>query len=117
MKIIKGDTVIVISGEDKGSVGRVIALFTDTQRVLVEKVNMVKRHTKPRSQTQAQGGIIEKEAPIHISNVALYDPKSKVGTRIRTRVRVEKDGDRMVKIKERISARSGEVIEKSSPKE
>jgi len=115
VKIIKGDTVIVISGEDKGSVGRVITIFPDEQRVLVEKVNMVKRHTKPRSQKQSQGGIIEKEATIHISNIALYDPKAKAPTRIKTRVRMEKDGNRMVKIKERISARTGEVIEKSTP--
>ena len=117
MKIIKGDTVIVISGEDKGEISRVIAIFPENNKVLVEKVNMVKRHTKPRSQNQAQGGIIEKEAPIHVSNVALYDSKSKTSTRIKTRVRYEKDGDRRVKIKERIAARSGEVIEKGSPKE
>jgi ribosomal protein L24 len=60
------------------------------------------------------GGIIEKEAPLPISKVALYDPKARKGTRVRTRVRLEKDGKRQVKIKDRISARTGEVIEKPS---
>ncbi len=116
MNIIKGDEVIVISGDDKGLKGRVIAIFPDEQKVLVEKVNMVKRHTKPKSQQQ-QGGILEKESPIHISNIALYDPKAKAATRVKTRVRKEKDGNRMVKIKERISARTGEVIDKSQTKD
>ena len=112
MDIRKGDEVIVISGSEKGNTGRVLAVLTKSQRVIVEKLNMIKRHTKPRSQQQAQGGIVEKEAPIHISNVALYDSKVKGGTRVRCRVRYEKDGDRQVAIKDRISVRSGEVLEK-----
>jgi len=107
-----GDTVIVVSGDEKGKIGRVIAIFPKKQRVLVEKINMIKRHTKPRSQTQMHGGIIEKEAPMAVSNVALYDPKSKKATRVRYRIREEQDGNRKIKVKDRLSARTGEVLEK-----
>jgi large subunit ribosomal protein L24 len=110
--IKRGDEVIVISGDEKGKVGRVLYVYPKTQRILVEKINMIKRHTRARSQQQQQGGIVEKEAPIHISNVALYDPKAKRGVRIRSRVHYETDGDRRLKIKDRISAKSGEVLEK-----
>ena len=116
MDIRTGDTVIVISGDEKGKVGRVIAIFPKKRRVLVEKINMIKRHTRPRSQAQMQGGIIEKEATLPLEKVALYDPKAKKGTRVRYRVRYEKDGDRRVKIKDRLSARTGEVIEKPAHK-
>lgn len=74
MKIIKNDTVKVVSGNHKGKVGKVLKVFPKTNRVIVEKVALVKRHRKPRSQTD-QGGILEKEAPIHISNVLLVCPK------------------------------------------
>jgi large subunit ribosomal protein L24 len=84
--------------------------------VLVEKINMIKRHTRPRSQSQTQGGIIEKEATLHISNVALYDPKAKGGVRVQYRVRYEKDGNRQVRVKDRVSAKTGEVIEKPDHK-
>lgn len=112
MDIRSGDTVIVISGDEKGKIGRVIAVFPKKKRVLVEHINMIKRHSKPRSQTQMQGGIIEKEAPLPVSKVALYDPKSKKGTRVKYRVRFEKDGARRVKVKDRLSARTGEELEK-----
>ncbi len=112
MDIVKGDEVIVISGDEKGKIGRVLYVYPKTQRVLVEKINMIKRHTRARSQQQQQGGIVEKEAPIHISNVALYDPKAKKGVRIRTRIHYENDAGRKVKIRDRISAKSGEVLEK-----
>jgi large subunit ribosomal protein L24 len=72
--IIKNDTVKVISGNHKGKIGRVLKVFPRNQRVIVEKVNLVKRHSRPRSQTD-QGGIIEKEAPIHVSNIILICPK------------------------------------------
>jgi large subunit ribosomal protein L24 len=111
--IRKGDTVIVISGDERGNIGRVLAVFPKKQRVLVEKINMIKRHTRGRSQTQMQGGIIEKEAPLHVSNVALYDPKQKVATRVKYRIRYETDAGRRVAIKERLSVRTGEVIEGS----
>lgn len=74
MKIIKNDTVKVISGNHKGKVGKVLKVFPGTRRVIVEKVNLVKRHQKARSQTEP-GGILEKEASIHVSNVLLVCPK------------------------------------------
>jgi len=105
IKIRKGDTVMVIAGDDKGKTGRVLAVDADKQRVVVEKVNFVKRHTKARRQG-AQGGILEKEAPLHLSNVQLYDPKAGRGTRVG--VRVLPDGRR-----ERISRASGETLAKA----
>jgi large subunit ribosomal protein L24 len=101
--------VAVIAGDDKGTLdnprlGRVLSVDEPKQRVVVEKVNMVKRHTKARRQG-VKSGIVEKEAPIHLSNVMLYDPKSKRGTRVRSHTRP--DGDR-----ERISVVSGETIPK-----
>jgi large subunit ribosomal protein L24 len=81
MHVKKDDTVIVITGKDKGKKGRVIAAYPRENRVLVEGVNMVKRHTRP-SQANPQGGIIEREAPIHVSNVMHVDPKSGKPTRI-----------------------------------
>ena len=109
IKIRKGDTVAIIAGDDKGTMdnprtGRVLSVDEARQRVVVEKVNMVKRHTKARKQG-AKSGILEKEAPIHVSNVMLYDTKSKRGSRIRIHVRP--DGKR-----ERLSVVSGEAIGK-----
>ena len=74
MNIVKNDTVKVISGNHRGKVRKVLKVFPKSKRVIVEKVRLVKRHTKPRSQ-QDQGGIIEKEASIHVSNVMLVCPK------------------------------------------
>jgi len=76
MKIKRGDNVKVIAGDDKGATGVVIKVFPKEERVLVQGVNIVKKHRKP-SQANPDGAIEEKEAPIHISNVALIDPKSK----------------------------------------
>ncbi len=109
IKIRKGDTVVVIAGDDKGTMdhprlGRVLSVDEEKHRVVVEKVNMVKRHTKARRQG-VKSGIVEKEAPIHISNVMLYDPKAKRGTRVRVQTRP--DGAR-----ERISVTSGEPLPK-----
>ena len=103
-RIVKGDTVLVVSGDDRGKTGRVLAVFADKQRVLVEGVNFIKRHTRP-TQQNPQGGILEREAPIHVSNVMPYDPKAQRGTRVRSRVL--SDGTRV-----RESATSGEVLEK-----
>jgi large subunit ribosomal protein L24 len=105
IKIRKGDIVMVIAGDDKGKTGRVLAVDAEKQRVVVEKVNFVKRHTKARRQG-AQGGIIEKEAPLHLSNVQLYDAKAGRGTRVG--VRVLPDGRR-----ERVSRASGETLSKA----
>ena len=82
-KIRKGDEVVVITGRDKGRRGTVIRVLDD--KVFVENVNMVKRHTKPNPQRQVQGGIIEKEAAIDLSNVMLWNPVSKKGDRVGVR--------------------------------
>ncbi len=75
MKIKKNDTVMVIAGNDRGKTGKVLKVFPKESRVIVEGINLRKRHTKP-SQKNPQGGILEKEAPIHISNVMIIDPKT-----------------------------------------
>lgn len=103
-RIVKGDEVLVISGNDRGRTGKVLAVFPKQRRVVVEGVNFIKRHTRP-SQQNPQGGIVEREAPIHISNVLPYDAKAGRGTRVRTREL--SDGTRV-----RESATSGEVLEK-----
>jgi len=101
-KIKKGDRVAVITGRDKGKKGDVLRVLRKENRVLVQGVNMVKRHQAP-TQTGA-GGIVEKEAALHISNVALIDPKSDRPTRVGYRLEA---GERKV----RIAKRSGEAID------
>ena len=100
-RIRKGDTVVVLAGKDRGKTGEVIEVRPQEQRVLVQGLNMMKRHTKPRPPNEP-GGVIERPAPIHISNVALIDPKDKRPTRVRIEVR---GGERV-----RVSARSGEKL-------
>ena len=85
LHIKKGDTVFVISGEYKGQQGRVLEVMRKANRAIVEGVNMVSKHTKPNSQNP-QGGIIKKEAPVHISNLLLIDPSSGEPTRIGRRL-------------------------------
>ena len=101
-KIRKGDEVVVIAGREKGRRGTVIRVLPN-DRVLVENVNMVKRHTRPNPQRGIQGGIVEKEASLHLSNVMLWNPVAKKGDRvgIRTladgrRVRFFKSDDEVV---------------------
>lgn len=96
-----GDEVQVISGKDKGKNGKILEVFPKDERVLVEGLNLVKRHTKARP-PNTPGGVIEKPAPIHWSNVMLLDPKDKKPTRVRIQV---VDGERV-----RVAARSGERI-------
>ena len=98
----KGDTVRVMRGDDKGREGKVLKVFTKTGRVLVEGVNIVKKHRRAR-RPEEQSGIIEAPAPVAASNVMLLDPKT--GAPTRTRRRVDADGT-----KERVSAKSGEPI-------
>jgi large subunit ribosomal protein L24 len=90
-KIRKGDEVVVIAGRDKGRRGTVIKILDD--KVLVENLNMVKRHTKPNPQRNAQGGIVEKEAAIEVSNVMLWNPVAKKGDRVG--IRTLADGRRV----------------------
>ena len=102
LRVRTDDEVVVISGKDKGKSGRVIDVDPAKQRVFVEGLNIVKRHQRPRPGTNEAGGVIEKPGPIHISNVALVDPKD--GKPTRTRVE-DRDGRRV-----RVGVRSGEVI-------
>jgi large subunit ribosomal protein L24 len=114
IRIKKGDTVQVISGsqDNRGKQGRVIAVYPDTQRVLVEGVNRVKKHTKAgQSQRGTRtGGIVTTEAPIHLSNVQLVDPETKKPTRVGIREEtVERDGRTKV-VRIRVAKRSGKDI-------
>ena len=90
MKIKKGDTVEVISGKDAGKQGRVLVVDRDRERLVIEGVNMIKRHTRPNPQKNVKGGVVEREAPIHISNVMVISPdsgqRSKVGIRVLNRM-------------------------------
>lgn len=101
-KIKKGDKVTVITGRDKGKKGEVLRVVRDADRVVVQGVNIMKRHTRPTASTP--GGIVEQEAPLHISNVAHIDPKSDQPTRVGFRM---EEGGRKV----RVSKRSGEAID------
>lgn len=103
LHVKKDDTVIVITGKDKGKKGRVLAAYPRENRVLVEGVNMVKKHQKPNQQNP-QGGILTQEAPIHVSNVMLIDPKSGEPTRIG--YKVLENGKKV-----RIAKKSGETID------
>ena len=100
--IKKGDTVVVLSGEDKGKTGKVLKMIVDKQRAIVEGVNIVTKSSKP-SAKNPQGGFVKVEAPIHISNLSLIDPKSGKATRIA--IKVNDDGKKV-----RIAKRSGEEI-------
>jgi large subunit ribosomal protein L24 len=111
-KIKKGDQVIVISGRDKGKTGRVLEVLKDSDRLVVEGVQRVTKHTKVgQSQRGTRtGGIVTVEAPIHVSNVMIVDPESKKGTRVGYRLeKVERDGrEKTVRI--RVAKRSGKDI-------
>ena len=98
----KGDTVRVMRGDDKGKEGRVMKVFTKTGRVLIEGVNIVKKHRRAR-RPEEQSGIIEMPAPVNASNVMLIDPKT--GEPTRARARIDTDGT-----KERVSVKTGEPI-------
>ncbi len=100
-KIRKGDKVVVLAGKDKGRTGEVLRVMPKDDKAVVRGVNMIRRHQK-QSQTQ-EGGIITKEAPIHLSNIALADPKDGKPTRVG--FQVQKDGKKV-----RVAKRSGEVI-------
>ncbi|TDL30541.1 50S ribosomal protein L24 [Jeotgalibacillus sp. S-D1] len=103
MHVKKGDKVMVISGKDKGKTGTILAAFPKKDRVLVEGVNIVKKHSKP-SQMNPQGGINNQEAAIHVSNVMLIDPKTNEPTRVGYKV---EDGKKV-----RIAKKSGESLDK-----
>jgi large subunit ribosomal protein L24 len=85
LNIKKGDNVLVITGNSKGQKGKVLEVIRKTDRAIVEGVNMVKKHTKPNA-ANPQGGIVEKEAPVHVSNLMLVDPKTGAATRVGRRL-------------------------------
>ncbi|WP_278585335.1 50S ribosomal protein L24 [Prevotella nigrescens] len=99
--IKRDDQVIVLAGSDKGRSGKVLKVLVDKERVLVDGINLVSKSTKPTA-ANPQGGIVKQEAPIHISNVSLIDPKSGQPTRIR----IKREGKTVT----RIAKKSGEVI-------
>lgn len=103
LHVKKNDTVVVIAGKDRAKSGKVISIHPKKDGVIVEGINMVKRHTKPRG--SEQGGILEKEAPVHISNVQLYCGKCKKP--VRTRIAVLEDGK-----KARLCVKCGESFDK-----
>ncbi len=118
MRIKKGDLVQVVSGRsqknggDRGKQGKVIAVYPDSQRVLVEGINRVTKHEKAGATARGTrtGGLVHTEAPIHVSNVAVVDPDSKKPTRIKTRVEtVERDG-RQKASRIRVAVRSGKDL-------
>ena len=89
-KIRRDDEIIVLAGKDKGKQGKVLKVLTASNRLIVEGVSMIKKHTKPNPQLGVAGGIIEKEASIHVSNVAIYNPKTGKADRIGFRFEDEK---------------------------
>jgi large subunit ribosomal protein L24 len=101
----KNDEVIVLTGKDRGKRGRVLQVLPERNRVVVEGVNMVKRHTKPNPQKNVKGGIVERESSIHASNVQPIDPETGKATRVGRKVL--EDGRRV-----RVSRRSGSVLDK-----
>lgn len=106
-RIVKGDRVRVIRGNHRDAEGTVLRVHRKADRVVIQGVNMRKRHTRP-TQANPEGGIITSEGPIHISNVMLIDPASDEASRIR--IRVEPDG-----LKERIAVKSGNPIPRNQP--
>jgi len=101
LKIKSGDIVKVIAGDHKGAEGKVLRVLREKNKAIIEGINMVSKHTKP-SAKNPQGGIVKKEAPIHISNIALIDPKTKSATKVGVKV----EGDKKV----RISKKSNQVL-------
>ena len=101
----KGDTVVVVAGKERGKRGRVLRVLPEKNRVVVERINMIKKHQRPTQQLR-QGGIIEREGAIHLSNVMLVDPSGDKPTRIG--VRKLSDGKKV-----RLARKSGEIIDKA----
>ena len=106
-KIKKGDTVKIIAGKDKGKTGEVLSVHDNGERVLVDGINMVKKHVKPNPNINEKGGIVSKSMPLHRSNVMLYDPLKNKGSRVGIRIlndgqraRYFKASDQLVEVKE-----------------
>jgi large subunit ribosomal protein L24 len=104
LSVRKNDMVVVRAGKDRGKRGRVLRVIADKNRVVIEGVNLIKRHTRPNPQKNIKGGIVEREAPIHASNVMLLDPESNEPTRLGSKTLA--DGRRV-----RISRKSGATVD------
>ncbi len=107
MKIRKNDTVMVVTGDDKGKTGKVLMVFPDKNKILVEGINFIKRHTRG-TQKNPKGGILEKEAALHISNVLVYCSKCAASTKVGHKVITQEASGKPTKV--RICRRCGEVI-------
>ncbi len=107
MKIRKNDSVMVIAGNARGKTGKVLKVYPEKQRIIVEGVNIMKRHTRP-GQKNPQGGIVQREATIHVSNVMLMDPKENQPTRVGTAV--VKDDTTGKKRRMRVAKATGEMF-------
>jgi len=107
MKIHKNDTVMVIAGNSRGKTGKVLKVYPDKGRVIVEGVNIIKRHTRP-NQRNPQGGIVQRESPINASNVMLLDPKSGEPTRVGTNITVDETTGKKKRM--RLSRSTGETF-------
>ncbi len=107
MKIKKGDSVLIIAGDDKGKTGKVLKVFPDKSRAIVEGINFIKRHTRQTQKAQ-KGGIIEKEAPVHASNLMLFCPKCSSPTKVAYKILEGEKGGRLSKV--RICRKCGEII-------
>ena len=105
MKIKKGDTVEVVSGKDSGKRGRVLKVDPSRERVVIEGVNLIKRHTRPNPQKKIQGGIVEREAAIHASNVMVVSPDS--GDRTRVGYKILDDGRKV-----RVAKTDGAILDR-----
>lgn len=107
MKIHKNDTVMVVTGNSKGKTGKVLKVFPQDNKVIIEGVNLRKRHTKP-NQRNPQGGIVEKELPINASNIMVLDPKSNKPTRIGKQIIIDDKTGKKKRV--RLSKTSGEML-------
>ena len=112
MRVKKDDTVVVIAGKDKGKKGKVVAVLPKQDKVVVEGVNIMTKHQKPTA-VNPQGGIINKEAPIHVSNVAFYDSKSKSAVKLGYKVSVDENGK---KTKVRVNKKTGAEVDSKKKK-
>lgn len=107
MKIRKNDNVMVIAGNARGKTGKVLKVYPESERVIIEGVNIMKRHSRP-SQKNPQGGIIQREAPIHVSNVMLIDPKSNKVTRVGSKIATDPTTGKKRRL--RVSRATGETM-------
>ena len=103
-KIKKGDEVVVLTGKDKGKHGKVLRMVEAGERLVVTGINMIKKHMRPNPQRSEQGGIVEREASLHISNVAIVNPSN--GKADKVRIKIQEDGKRV-----RVFKSSGELVE------